>query len=61
MDDLLTAVALAIALEGAAYALFPQQMKRMMLTVLGLPAETIRTAGLVAVVLGAGAVWLIRR
>lgn len=60
MKDFLTAVALAIALEGAAYALFPEAMKRMMAGVLTQPASVLRAAGLVAAAAGVGIVWAIR-
>lgn len=60
MTDLLTALALAVALEGFAYALFPDAMKRMMRIALDQPAASLRTAGLVAAALGVGVVWLIR-
>lgn len=51
---------MAIALEGIAYALFPDAMKRMMAIALEQPAANLRTAGLVAAVFGVGCVWLIR-
>jgi uncharacterized protein YjeT (DUF2065 family) len=60
MADLLTAFGLAIALEGAAYALFPGAMKKMMLQVLAQPAGHLRNAGLAAAAIGVGVVWLIR-
>ena len=60
MADLLTAFGLAIALEGAAYALFPGAMKKMMLQVLAQPAGHLRNAGLAAAAVGVGVVWLIR-
>jgi len=60
MADLLTAFGLAIALEGAAYALFPGAMKKMMLQVLAQPAAHLRNAGLAAAAIGVGVVWLIR-
>ncbi len=60
MTDLLTALALAVALEGIAYALFPDGMKRMMMVALEQPAASLRMAGLTAAVLGVGIVWLIR-
>lgn len=60
MKDFLTAVALAIAIEGAAYALFPDAMKRMMARVLTQPTTMLRTAGLIAAAVGVGVVWLIR-
>ncbi len=60
MTDLMTALALAIAIEGAIYALFPDAMKRMTLNVLAQPQSTLRTAGLTAAIVGVGIVWLIR-
>ena len=60
MKDLWTALALAIAIEGAAYALFPNGMRSMLMQVLAQPASMLRTAGLFAMAIGLGAVWLIR-
>lgn len=60
MNDLLTALALAVAIEGIAYALFPDAMKRMMVTVLEQPSANLRAAGLLAVSLAVFAVWVIR-
>jgi uncharacterized protein YjeT (DUF2065 family) len=60
MTDLLTALGLAIAIEGAAYALFPDGMKRMMQQVQELPSGMLRNAGMTAMIFGVGAVWLIR-
>ena len=60
MTDLLTALALAVALEGIAYALFPEGMKRMMRVAIEQPAVNLRSAGLTAAVLAVGVVWLIR-
>ena len=60
MSDLLTALALAVALEGIAYALFPDGMKRMMAVAMEQPSATLRTAGLTAAVIGVGVGWLIR-
>ncbi len=60
MTDLLTALALAVAIEGALYALFPDAMKKMMLHVLAQPISQLRTVGLVAAVAGVSVVWLVR-
>ncbi len=60
MIDLLTALALAIALEGALYALFPEAMKKFMVQVLDQPDSLLRRAGLTAVIAGVALVWLIR-
>ena len=60
MTDLLTAIALAIALEGALYALFPEAMKKFMLQVLEQPDSALRRAGLTAAIAGVVLIWLIR-
>lgn len=60
MSDLITALGLAMAIEGALYALFPEAMKKMMGQVLAQPHGTLRAVGLAAAVLGVGIVWLIR-
>ena len=58
--DLFAALGLALVLEGAAYALFPEAMRKMMAQVLALPASNMRTVGLIAAVIGVGIVWLVR-
>ena len=60
MSDLLTALALALAIEGTLYALFPEAMQRAMLYVLDQPRGSLRTAGVAAAALGVGIVWLVR-
>ena len=60
MRDLFTALALAVALEGIAYALFPNFMKRMMAIAMEQPSAALRTAGLSLATLAVGVVWLIR-
>jgi len=59
MRDLVAALALVLVIEGAAYALFPGGMKRMMAEVMRVPDATLRNAGLVAAVVGGGVVWLV--
>ena len=61
MTDLLTAIALAIALEGALYAVFPEAMKKFMVQVLDKPENAIRRAGMAAMIAGVACVWLVRR
>ncbi|MEK7819621.1 MAG: DUF2065 domain-containing protein [Pseudomonadota bacterium] len=60
MIDLLAAFGLAVAIEGALYALFPDGMRRMMERALALPPEMIRAGGLAAAVFGVILVWLAR-
>lgn len=60
MRDLFTALALAVALEGIAYALFPEGMKRMMAIAMEQPSSNLRLAGLSLAILAVGFVWFIR-
>ena len=60
MVDLITALGLAIAIEGIAYALFPDGMKKMMAQVITLPSTNIRAAGLAAAAAGIFILWLVR-
>lgn len=52
MAEWLTALGLMCLIEGALYALFPDQMRRLLLQVLAAPVPLIRTAGLVFAVFG---------
>jgi len=61
MTDLLTAIALAIAIEGVLYAVFPEAMKKFMVQVLGQPDTVLRKAGVTALVAGVACIWLVRR
>lgn len=60
MKDLAIAIALAIALEGMAYALFPEGMKRMAARMLEMPPQALRLVGLVAAVAGVAFVAVLR-
>jgi uncharacterized protein YjeT (DUF2065 family) len=60
MSDLLTAVALIFVIEGVLYALFPDFMRKILAEALKLPVSSMRMGGLIAVVIGAGLIWLIK-
>lgn len=60
MDDLLTALALVLVIEGGLYALFPGGMRRMMAQMQTIPEGKLRVMGLVGAVAGVLAVWLMR-
>jgi uncharacterized protein YjeT (DUF2065 family) len=60
MSDLITALGLAIAIEGVLYALFPDGMKKMMTHTLAQPSNHLRIAGLAAAAVGVAVVWLVR-
>jgi uncharacterized protein YjeT (DUF2065 family) len=53
MGDFLAALGLAFVIEGALYALFPEQMKRGIAEILSLPDQQVRVAGLIFAIFGA--------
>jgi len=59
-EIVLTALALVLVIEGAAYALFPDGIKRVMAAMQEIPASTLRSFGLAAMLTGLVIVWLIR-
>jgi uncharacterized protein YjeT (DUF2065 family) len=61
MQDLGTALALVLVIEGILYSLFPDGMKRMVAQMVVLPGSALRITGLLAVFIGVGLVYLIRR
>ena len=60
VDILITALALAITIEGIAYALFPDGMKKLMAQVMTMPSANMRAAGIAAAVAGVFVIWLVR-
>lgn len=60
MTDLLTAIGLVIAIEGGLYALFPEAMKKFIAQAMEMPANSLRTSGLFAAIVGVFLVWLVR-
>ena len=60
MADLLTALGLALVIEGALYALFPGPMRRLLARALAEPESRLRWAGLMAAMLGVAVVALVR-
>jgi uncharacterized protein YjeT (DUF2065 family) len=60
MIDLAVGFGLLLAIEGIAYALFPNTMRRMIVRVLAEPNDRVRQFGLVTAVIGVGIVWLVR-
>tara|TARA_R110002153_G_scaffold207681_5_gene360443 strand:- start:191 stop:376 length:186 start_codon:yes stop_codon:yes gene_type:complete len=60
LETFLTALGLAIVIEGVCYALFPDAMKKMMVQVLSQPTQTLRMAGIFAAVAGVLLIWLLR-
>ncbi|SFZ82802.1 hypothetical protein SAMN02983003_1285 [Devosia enhydra] len=60
MIELLSALALALALEGLVYAAFPDQMKRMLASIESMPASTLRAGGLACAAVALVVLWLLR-
>ena len=60
-EIVLTALALLLVIEGLAYALFPDGLKKMMAAMQEMPASTLRSFGLAAATTGLVIVWLMRR
>ena len=60
MRDFLTAAGLVLVVEGVVYGGFPGLAKRLATEVLSMPESALRLAGIVAVALGVGVVWLVR-
>jgi uncharacterized protein YjeT (DUF2065 family) len=59
-EDILIAIGLLLAIEGALYALFPVGMQRMMAFALAQQPSQLRSAGLLCATIGVGIVWLLR-
>jgi len=60
MSDLWVALGLVLVLEGAMYALFPNQMLDMLRKMPEIPPVMLRLAGLTAIAVGWLVVWLVR-
>lgn len=52
VDDLLTAIALVLVLEGVSLAVFPGLLRRALLQLDQMPAEAMRWGGLLMVLIG---------
>jgi uncharacterized protein YjeT (DUF2065 family) len=60
MSDVVAAVGLILALEGALYALFPDFMRRLAAHMVQTPGDTLRLAGVVSAAVGVAIVWMVR-
>ncbi|MEH6527385.1 MAG: DUF2065 domain-containing protein [Sneathiella sp.] len=60
LSDFILAGALILFIEGALYALFPDGMKKMMISVLETPSHILRIFGLIAAIAGVAIVWVLR-
>ena len=60
MEEFISALGLAIVIEGILYALFPDAMKRMFIQLLEMPQSSMRLCGLLAAAIGVVIVWFVR-
>jgi uncharacterized protein YjeT (DUF2065 family) len=58
--DFLTAIGLVLVVEGVVYGGFPGLARKLAGEVLSMPENALRLAGLVAIAVGVGVVWLVR-
>ncbi|MER8493529.1 MULTISPECIES: DUF2065 family protein [Mesorhizobium] len=60
MQDFLAAIGLVLVVEGLVYGGFPGLAKKLAGEVLSMPENALRVAGLIAIAVGVGLVWLVR-
>ena len=60
MQDFFAAIGLVLVVEGLVYGGFPTLAKKLAGEVLSIPENVLRIAGLAAIALGVGIVWLVR-
>jgi uncharacterized protein YjeT (DUF2065 family) len=60
MIELATALGLVLVIEGLLYASAPGSLKQLMLQLHTVPDDALRVAGVAAVAIGVGLVWLAR-
>lgn len=60
MIDLVIGIAIAFAIEGILYSLFPDQMKAMMAQLITAPSSSLRMGGLIALALSVFIVWMVK-
>jgi uncharacterized protein YjeT (DUF2065 family) len=58
--DFLAAIGLVLVVEGLVYGGFPGLAKKLAGEVLSMPENALRVAGLIAIAVGVGVVWLVR-
>lgn len=61
MKELGVAIGLLLVIEGLLYAMFPGAMKNMLTVMKDMPAQKLRTGGLIFALLGFIIVWYIKR
>lgn len=61
MGDLWLALAIVLVIEGIGPMLFPQRWRLMLLSMLQMPAQSLRTYGGVLVTIGVVSIWYLNR
>jgi uncharacterized protein YjeT (DUF2065 family) len=60
VQDFLAAIGLVLAVEGLIYGGFPGLAKRLAAEVMSMLENALRVAGLAAIAIGVGIVWMVR-
>jgi uncharacterized protein YjeT (DUF2065 family) len=60
VQDFWAAIGLVLVVEGLIYGGFPGLAKRLAGEVLAMPENVLRLAGLAAIAIGVGIVWMVR-
>jgi uncharacterized protein YjeT (DUF2065 family) len=60
VQDFFAAMGLVLVVEGLVYGGFPRLAKKLATEVLAMPENALRIAGLAAIAIGVGIVWLVR-
>jgi uncharacterized protein YjeT (DUF2065 family) len=60
VQDFFAAMGLVLVIEGLVYGGFPGVARKLATEVLSLPENALRIAGLAAIAIGVGIVWLVR-
>jgi hypothetical protein len=60
VQDFFAAMGLVLVVEGLIYGGFPRLAKKLATEVLAMPENALRVAGLAAIAIGVGIVWMVR-
>jgi uncharacterized protein YjeT (DUF2065 family) len=60
LKELIIAAGLFLVLEGLIYALFPNGVKKLAEQMPGIPDQSLRTMGVIAMAIGVGIVWFVK-
>jgi len=60
MSDLAVALGLVLVIEGSLWALFPRFGRKLLEATVGIPEQSLRLAGELAVAAGVLVIWIVR-